>query len=217
MITCDRGTGKEASAPPPPLRARAALTGAFSRSYLTFDGDDLTFDRGAAVASADLFFGRFDLTLGAGSLFAGTLEGDSASYDLDFGWVASAGLSWRVLDDRGALPYVVLALSAGGASAGTERTRGEGPARGSYLGLDVRFGATVGKTFFGWFSPYASVRVFGGPIFWTLGDETKLGTDRFHFQGALGAVFLLPGHVDLFVEGQPGAEMGALGGFGVSF
>lgn len=217
MITCDRGTDKDHAAPPPPLRGRAALTGAFSRSYLTFDGEDMTFDRGAAVASADLFFGRFDLTFGAGSLFAGKLDGDLASYDLDFGWVASAGLSWRVLDDRGSLPYVVLAISLGGASAGTARASGDGPDRGSYLGLDVRFGATVGKTFFGWFSPYASLRVFGGPIFWTLGDETKTGTDRFHFQGALGAVFLLPGHVDLFVEGQPGAEMGGLGGVGVSF
>lgn len=201
-----------------PLRGRASLTGAFTRSHLSFDGqDDATFDRWGWVAGSDLFVGKFTISLAAGGLVDATIDTEvdgfqtqHAVYDMEPGWLASAGLSWRVLEDREAFPYIVLSASIGGAGAAT-RLRDE---RGDYIGLDFRFGATLGKTFFGWFSPYAALRVFGGPIFWITDEETKFGTDRFHFQGGLGAVFILPENLDLFIEGQPGAEQGAFGGIG---
>ncbi|MBK6513441.1 MAG: hypothetical protein IPM79_05575 [Polyangiaceae bacterium] len=110
-------------------------------------------------------------------------------------------------------------LSASLGAAGTPTRLGA--ERGDYVGLDFRFGATVGKTFFGWLSPYATLRAFGGPIFFFVDDESdaggarlRLGTDKFHFQGGLGAVFILPENLDLFVEGQPGAEQGGFAGLG---
>lgn len=96
------------------------------------------------------------------------------------------------------------------------RTRRE-EERGRYDAIDARFGASVGKTFGGWFAPYASVKLFGGPIFWTQGEETAVGSDQFHVQGSLGAVFVLPSTVDLFVEGSPGGEQAAFAGVGLRY
>lgn len=195
----------------PSLAGRTSVTGAFTRSYLLFDGeDDATFNRWAVVAASDLFVGKFTVTLGAGALFAGRLDTPEGTWQMDQGWLAAAGLSWRVLDGAGSLPYIVLSASLGGAGASTRLDE----QRGDYYGLDFRFGATLGKTFAGWFSPYASLRAFGGPIFWFVEDELRWGTDKFHFQGALGTVFILPEGFDLFVEAQPGAEMGGLAGVG---
>ncbi|NUP11440.1 MAG: hypothetical protein HOW73_35795 [Polyangiaceae bacterium] len=163
-----------------------------------------------------MFVGKFTVTLAAGSLFRGSLEAPEGTHVVEPGWIGAAGLSWRVLEDEGALPYVVLSASIGAASAAT-KLRDE---RGDYVGLDFRFSATAGKTFFGWLSPYVSLRGFGGPIFWFVDDEAsddrkiRFGTDKYHFQGAVGAAFILPENLDLFVEGQPGAEQGALGGLG---
>lgn len=219
-MTCS-GTDDPTAVAPRPLRGRSSLTAAFTRSYLSFEGrDDATFDRWAWVAGSDLYFGRFTLSLSAGGLLDAAIDTEvdgfqtqRAVHALEPGWLASAGLSWRVLDDKAALPYIVLTASIGGAHAAT-RLRDE---RGDYIGLDFRFGATLGKTFFGWFSPYTALRVFGGPIFWVTEEETKLGTDKFHFQAGLGAVFILPENVDLFIEGQPGAEQGAFGGVGFRY
>lgn len=214
MITCSSAEGSEAA--PRPLVGRTSATVGFARAHLWFDDDnDATLDRWAAVASSNLFFGRFTVTLAAGSLFLGTLRNDDGVYDLGAGWLASLGLSWRVLEESDALPYVVLSASLGAAAT----TTAVDDERGSYVGGDFRFGATVGKTFFGWLSPYATARVFGGPIFWTAQDEdgedeVRFGTDKFHFQVGAGLVFILPEQLDLFVEGQPGAEQGAFGGMG---
>jgi hypothetical protein len=156
------------------------------------------------------------VTLAAGSLLTGTLDAPEGEHEIGPGWLGAAGLSWRVLGDQGALPYVVLSASFGAAVTSTRLEMH----RGDYVGLDFRFSGTVGKTFFGWLSPYASLRGFGGPIFWFSDadadddDGLRFGTDKYHFQGALGAVFILPENLDLFVEAQPGAEIGGLAGLG---
>lgn len=162
------------------------------------------------MATSDLYAGKFTVTLGAGGVFAGTLLSERGAFDVDTGWLAALGLGWRVLAEEEIVPYVLLGATLGVTSARTAL----GTERGGYLGIDFRFGATVGKTFFGWLSPYASLRVFGGPVIWTDRGESRLGTDRYHVQGALGAVFILPESLDLFLEGSPGGEQGGFGGFG---
>ena len=79
----------------------------------------------------------------------------------------------------------------------------------------LRASGIVGKTFFGWLSPYAGVAVFGGPVFWTDGAEASTGTDTHHYQVLLGAVASLPQRFDLFVEGSPVGERSLAAGLGV--
>ncbi len=208
MSCADAGDAE--TKPPAAPRGRISLAAGWSRSHLSFEGEDAYFDKPALVAASDFYAGKFTITLGAGGLTLGRLVTERATFELDTGWIGTLGLSWRVLAEDETLPYVVLSAMLGVTRADVRR----GASRGSYLGLDFRFGATVGKTFFGWLSPYASARVFGGPVSFDDGTEKRIGSDRFHVQGALGAVFLLPDNVDLFVEGSPGGEQGSFGGIG---
>ena len=219
MSCAERGEGVET--PPAPPRGRLSVAAGWSRSHLSFDGEDARFDKPSIVAASDLYFGKFTITLGAGGLALGSLTADRGTYDVEAGWIAALGLSWRVLSEEDVVPYVVLSATLGVTLARTafpgDRAAGAVEERGSYLGTDFRFGATVGKTFFGWLSPYASARVYGGPVVWKDRGETLLGSDRYHVQGALGAVFILPENLDLFVEASPGGEQGAFGGLGWRF
>ena len=209
---------------------RTSVSFGWARSHLFFfDGEDARLDKFAAVASSDLYFGKFTVTLGAGSIFEGRLEGRGGTREILPGYVGAAGLSWRVLEEEPSIPYLVLSASLGAAGTSTRMLRaaagGDPDERGQYLGIDFRFGATLGKTFFGWLSPYVALRAFGGPIFWTVnpapdgtaGAETQVGSDRYHVQGGIGSVFILPAGFDLFVEGNPGGEQGAFGGVGVRY
>lgn len=209
------GTTEFTKTPAPAPRGRISLAAGWSRSHLSFEGADAYFDKPSIVAASDIYAGKFTITFGVGGLALGSLVTERERYDVDAGWIGAAGLSWSVLAEDEDLPYVVLSALLGATRASVRSQSIDGPAaHGSYLGLDVRFGATVGKTFFGWLSPYAAARVFGGPVIWSQGDGSKLGSDRFHVQGALGVVFILPEHLDLFIEGSPGGEQGGFGGIG---
>ncbi len=191
------------------------MAGGYSRSQLIFfDGEtEATLEHGSVVATNDFYAGKFTVTLAAGAFLNGSLDAGGAPYELGPGWLTSVGLSWRVLNETTDIPYVVLSTTLGG--LGTRTMRND--ERGDYYGIDFRFGGSVGKTFAGWFSPYAALRVFGGPVLWVVNDETIVGTDKFHVQGSLGAVFLLPQSLDFFFEGSPGGEQGVFGGFGVRY
>lgn len=154
------------------------------------------------------------LTLGVGGVPQGTLvEEGREDRELAAGALATAAISWRVLDDEELLPYVVLGVTLSGLLA---RTQVEDVV-GAYRALDFRFGTTVGKTLGGWFSPYGAARVFGGPVFWSERGETATGSDRFHVQLAFGAVAILPAGFDLFAEGAPLGEQGVFGGVGYGY
>lgn len=199
---------------PAALVGRTSASFGWARSHLFFfDGEEATFDKFASVLSSDLFFGKFTVTLGAGSIIEGTLKAPGGRRHVGPGWIGAAGLSWRVLDETPEIPYLVFSATAGAAATST-RIDDE---RGNYIGVDFRFGATLGKTFFGWLSPYVALRAFGGPIFWTIAGETAVGNDKYHVQGALGSVFILPAGFDIFIEGNPGGEQGAFGGVGVRY
>ncbi len=179
-----------------------------------FDGEtSATLEQASIVATNDFFLGRFTVTLGAGALAYGSLDASGDPYDLGPGWLGSLGLSWRVLEEDASTPFIVLSTTLGGLGTRTLRETDHG----SYHAIDFRFGATVGKTFDGWFSPYASAKLFGGPIFWNVNDELTVGSDQFHIQGSLGAVFVLPEAVDFFVEGSPGGEQAVFGGMGIRY
>ncbi len=114
------------------------------------------------------------------------------------------------------MPFLMLGGSLAVASA-TTRKQQIGAPDVPYWAGDVRFSAVVGKTFFNALSPYATARVFGGPVFWQLDGRDITGTDRYHFQLGAGLSVSLPIGLDVFAEAVPLGERAFSTGAGFSF
>jgi hypothetical protein len=161
---------------------------------------------------------RIALQLGAGYVFSGALEVGARRYDVEAGALVLVGASWRVVNDEGAIPYVVFSASLGAMRASLHDLRdADQPSSASYVAIDGRFGATLGKTFADIVSPYIALRVFGGPVFYDDDVEVRVGTDRYHVQPALGVVGIVPGVLDVFFEGAPVLEQAISGGVGLTW
>ena len=123
MITCSESDETTAEHPRA-LVGRTSVSFGWARSHLIFfDGEDARLDKFAAVASSDLFFGKWTVTLGAGSMFEGTLKAPGGTRRIGPGWVGAAGVSWRVVDEAPVIPYLVFSATAGAAATST-RTDG---------------------------------------------------------------------------------------------
>ena len=202
---------------------RASVGIGLSHSDLVFsDGTAFAVKKSSLVYATDFVFSdRFAAEIAAGALIDGSLRltgGKSLSpiRSLGPGWVGAASASWTVLKQDHFIPYVVLSgtFAATRTRVRAEPTRGVG-SRGSYLGVDFRFGATVGETFWNALSPYLALRVFGGPVILTDAGKPVLGTDKYHVQPAVGALILLGRGLDLFAEGAPVLERGLTAGVGL--
>ena len=137
---------------------------------------------------------------------------------IDAGWLFSVAYSRRLLDGAGKKPFMLLSISGGGSGAGIHPMTPQPASPGGQLyAFDIRAGLTVGKTFYRTISPYGSLRLFGGPIFWHEYGDTKLGTDQRHVQLAVGMVAALPKSFDMFAEVAPLFERGVTVGVGKSF
>lgn len=198
------------------------LTGYSYTNLLFFDGAELGLSKTSVLYGSDFVLSpRAILSFGAGAVFFGELDvppdlGRGNDLSLAPGWIGTMAATFRVVEDEGALPYVLLTPSAGVLHARTRERPTEAPGlRGAYTGVDLRFGVTVGKTFANTVSPYVAARVFGGPILWSDGEDTTLGSDLYHFQPALGLAVVLPQGVDLFAEWQPWFERGFTLGMGL--
>jgi hypothetical protein len=178
-----------------------------SRSYLQFEDDTKpVLEQQTAVASFGYFFASgWSVGLSGGVVFGGTLEGDG--HDLTFGpgWLVSARVAWRFLDQEGPVPFMIGSLTASFSMSG------------KVWGTDVRLGLTVGYTLFDVLQVYISPRFFGGPVFIDRNGERTRGSDRFFFQVGLGTALLLPAGFTLFFDGSPGPEQTLTGGLAFSF
>jgi hypothetical protein len=92
-----------------------------------------------------------------------------------------------------------------------------GAQRSRLASFDARFSLTVGRTLWQRATPYLAARAFGGPIFFRRDGEATTGTDRYHYQAALGLLVALPAGLDLSAEWAPIGERRLMGGVGVSF
>jgi hypothetical protein len=196
-------------------------------SYGVF-GSDLTFIGGPAASiqreavSASVEYRASATTTwggGVGAGVGGLLVVNGERYTIELGWLLTATYSRRILDGRGRAPFLLLgvAVGASGASTREETVAPIVPETSFLYAFDVRAGLTVGKTFLNVLSPYASLRVYGGPLIWTLHGKTVVGGDDYHVQGALGLAVALPGGYDAYAEGAPGGERGVTVGLGRSF
>jgi hypothetical protein len=153
---------------------------------------------------------RLTLEVGAGAFLGGDLTVSSARYAMAPGFAGIVGVSWRVVDADGAIPFVLLTSQLSYGSSSTSGGVG-------YDALDLRVGAAVGTTLWKVLAPYAVGRAFGGPVYWRYQGASIVGTDDHHWQVGAGLSLVLARKVDVFVEGVPLGELGVTAGAGLSF
>jgi hypothetical protein len=206
-------------------RLHAGLSLGVFGSELTFGGGAQTayVERRALSASLDLQIGEANtISIGGGAGLGGLLRVGGVRHEISPGWLVTAAYSRRLLDGRGAAPFLLLGVSLGGSGASTRAElpiaiAPTQPSTTPLFAFDLRAGLTVGKTFFRAMSPYASARVFGGPVIWSTPQATMTGSDQRHFQLAVGLMTALPRGFDLYVEAAPLGERALTIGGGARF
>lgn len=192
-----------------------SLAHGLTSTDLSFSNDEqAALRRRALTATLERRLGeRWAVQAGAGASLGGdvTIAGDR--YELDPGWLATLGGSFRILEGAGPEPFLLAALAASVSSAQAVGRQQEAP----FTGVDVRASATVGKIFWGGVAPYAVVRAFGGPVLWERNGEDVTGTDESHFQLGAGLLATARGRVSAYLEIIPLGERAATFGASVAF
>jgi hypothetical protein len=204
--TCD---GSDSSGAP----WRVGVAGGGFRSELSFGaGRDVDIGEEAITATIGWHSSpRFGVEGGVGAILGGRLTLAGVDHDVAPGIAATVTASWLPIYEGEVTPFLLL---AGTASVSTTTTD-DGAAR--LTAVDLRATALVGKTFFDRLTPYVAVRVFGGPVFWSIGGDSVTGSDQHHYSIGGGATLRLPGNVDLFAEGMALGERSLNVGVGLSF
>lgn len=225
MVTTCKGDDHDHGAPSgevhgPRFHAGTSFGVFGSRLSFLSGGPTVSIERRAATASLDYRLTN-EMTVGggAGVGLSGVFFDGKRRFEVLAGWLLMATWSRRLLDGRGNKPFLLAsaAFAVSGASTRPEPTAVVAPPTAGLYAIDLRGALTVGKTFFQTISPYASVRLFGGPVFWRYQNRAVIGGDTRHYQLALGMTVALPQGVDAFVDGSPAGEQAMTLGFGKSF
>jgi hypothetical protein len=198
----------------PKLRTYASYTRSVTR--IVFSGD-----RKAGVERSIAGIGleyrvdpKVSIQLSLGVLTTGAMTFLDSAHHFASGASGSLSMSYRVIEEKDALPFVGLTGTFGYANAKTNEALS---ATVAYHALDARLGLYAGKSFADVFAVYGAARVFGGPIFWKLRNEAVLGTDLYKYQLGLGASVSLFKRVDLFGEWIALGERSLSFGAGLSY
>lgn len=189
----------------PDLRVAASVAG--FRTRLVFAGTTpVDTEQFAAVAAFEKRLSRrWTLSASAGGVFSGQLVSSDRVDRLGPGGVVSVGASWTWLEQQGARPFVMLSGSLALSAVQTTPTL--------YAAGDARLGVAAGYTLWDRVTPYATARVFGGPVFW----NHQTGTDAYHVQLGAGLVVGLPAGFDLSAELVPLGEQRLTAALGFSW
>ena len=188
------------------------VAGGYSRTSLRFgDGLRAGQSRHALVAvGAYSLAPALRLRASAGVAFAGELRAPNGVHAFDPGPALAIGADYRVLSGK---PFLLLSAVL---SATTARTH-LGTESARYSAFDLRLGAALGVQLFEMLSPYALVRVFGGPAFWRYAGSSRVGTDVYHYQVGAGLAWFIAERVDVSIEGVPLGERALSGAVAVVF
>lgn len=192
----------------PPANHAGLSFGAF-RSRLIFTGAQLLDLEEAAVGFAfeRRLSAKVTVQVSLGGIVYARIDGEPLR-----GLFVGGGASWAIVPQKGAIPFIMLALSIAASFAGPER----GASQALYA-LDFRGSVTAGYTLGKRWTPYAVGRIFGGPVVLVDRADTRVGTDIYHFQLGAGLVVGLPGGFDLSAELIPLGEQRVSAGVGHSF
>ncbi len=172
------------------------------------------YQRSVAVSLTRRLGSAWTVTAGAGAVIGGGLSVGGVEYVMDPGWLARFAATWIPLDGSGPWPF--LALSGSLAASGVNTT-GPGGQKAPLTSLDAGLSVAAGKSIAGIVAPYVGAKVFGGPVFWSLGGTSTTGTDVAHWQVAFGLSANLPLGIDLLVEWAPFGAQSAVGQVGWAF
>lgn len=176
-------------------------------SYSQFDTDlvfdsDIDMDTDQAMFLTGLSYSPIDrltVRLALGAIQGGEMEGDAGEFDVTAGVVGSASVLWRFVDPKGWKPFVLGSLSLAASKMGTRDKmfpRKEAPMWATDARIGVQTGWVVWKRWF----PYLGVRLFGGPVFWEVEGEEVSGSDKYHFQLAVGSSVALGKGYSVFAD-----------------
>ncbi|MFO0746951.1 MAG: hypothetical protein U1F43_14960 [Myxococcota bacterium] len=193
------------------------MSSGFFDTRLRFTGDGPAFDASLhevlLVVGAAREVGTLTYGVKLGGIVAGELAAKGQTYAIEPGLVVGVSLDWRVLSAPRDAVSLTLGLQLGVAWSSVAPEVGAGPLDDRWLTFDARASATVSRTFFGRLTPYASVRLFGGPALW----GGAAGGDKTHVQLAAGLALAVTDALSLHVEGALLAERGAFAGLGLAF
>ena len=155
---------------------------------------------------------RLTLQFAIGGVISGRLAFEGVVHRLN-GVVTSLAASYRFVDEKGAVPFVIGTASLGQSFLETREREVSTPLSAT----DARLGLVVGKSLGNFFAPFAVVRAFGGPVRWSRSEETLVGSDRYHYNVGLGALLLPGAGVDAGFEVSFLGEKRVTTGLGFSF
>ena len=191
--------------PPPTWQLSGTVAG--SATTIVFDSMGVAIEQLGASATLGHFGSpRLGWTASAGGVFWGRID----DRDIAGGASVAGTVNWLPLYESPRRPFIAVT-----GSAGTEylRATADDLQRHRWWAFDLRAGVMVGKTLWDRVVPYAALRVFGGPVLWTLAGQDVVGGDRYHVTFGAGLVVRLPRDADVSAEIMPLGERSASLGF----
>jgi hypothetical protein len=193
-----------------------AVTGGGFRTDLTFAGTHQHLEEASTAVAFTYRPSAFSFQISAGAIVAGSFTGALGDYDLRPGFVGSASVGYTILDGQGPRPYLAVSGTASASIAPT-RSRTTADDRPDLAAADLRASAVVGKRLFDFWLPYVGAAVFGGPVWFAPGGQSRTGSDVHHYRLTAGSSFSLPAHLEAFVEVGFLGEQALVGGLGWAF
>lgn len=163
------------------------------------------------LVTATASFGRF-ATPRAGWLVSasGILDGEIEDRDVSGGGALGAAFTYLPVYEKELRPFVAL---TGNASAALARAVADDSTTRSWIAVDFRFGAMVGKSLIdNTLVVHVAARVFGGPVRWRRANEDVTGGDRYHVTAGAGLSWHVSQQLSLSVEAMPLGEQTYAGG-----
>ncbi len=190
-----------------PPKNRVGLSFGAFQTRLQLEGDVPLDEAALGVSYERQVSKRVTLQVSGGWIPTGHLFAGGSQFR---GGFFGFGASFNVLTQKGAIPFLMLGVSASGSMAVYSGSPNK------LYAADIRGSVTSGYSM-DRFTPYLVGRVFGGPVFFERPSGTSSGTDRFHYQLGIGLVVSLPKGFDLSVELVPFGEQRVSAGIGYAF
>lgn len=199
-------------------RFRGLLSYGYANTRLSFgegaNGESLKFDMNRHTTMVALEYRPSEttaLTFAGGGLLVGNLR-NGTNHVMSSGPAFSFGYALSLFREKEKGFFGVLALAASFMHAQSRPETGFFQESAGYTALDARASVMFGKTFFEHLTVYAKGSVFGGPVFWRLNGESKVGQDIYHYQVGGGLSLKILEQLSIYGEGIGLGERGAIAG-----
>ncbi len=178
------------------IRVRVGLSTGGTATRIKFAEQHADLQQGAAVATIDVSpRDAFTLSAAFGAALGGRVDFRGVRHDLRPGYLGGVGVSYRLLDGRGALPFAHASFTY---SVARTTTRAPDASEAAFTSKDWRIGLSIGKVVFGRVAPYVVGRVFGAGTDWSVGGAHGADASRYHV--GVGSAFALGAHLDGLLE-----------------